>query len=157
MQRLIATKYFVGNFFVAQGYANKVLNVAGLKSDSRPWFLGLAGATGQLVHLAGFDLLKATAKWDVKCRSSFQLCAWERCGPLTRGALHPARFSKVKLLRSESTAVHCTNRTRASGDTKATIAAIRMQKFVAQWTYKAALDDAPGPFDDRHCHRLACA
>ena len=117
------------------------------------WFLGPAGATGQLVHLVGFDSLKAAAKWDVKCRSSLEFCAQERRGPLTRGTLYPARFSKIKLLRSKSN----TNRTRASSNAKATIAAIRMQRFVAQRTYKATLNDVPGPFDDRHCHRLARA
>ena len=84
------------------------------------WFLGQAGATCQLVHLAGFDSLKAAAEWNVKCCSSLQFYARERRGPLARGTLHPARFSKVRLLRSEWT----TNRTRTSSDAKATIAAI---------------------------------
>ena len=89
----------------------------------------------------------------MKCCSSLQFYAWERRGSLARGTLHPARFSKVKLLRSEWT----TNRTRTSGDAKATIVAIQIQRFVARRTYEATLDDVPGLFDDRHCHRLAGA
>ena len=84
----------------------------------------------------------------MKCCSSFQLCAREQRGPLTRGTLHPARCSKIKLLRSEWT----TNRTRASGDAKATIVAVRIQIFVARRTYETTLDDVLGPFDDRRCH-----
>ena len=95
---------------------------------------------GQLVHLAGFDSLKAAAKWNVKCCSSLQFYARERRGPLARGTLHPARFSKVRLLRSEWT----TNRTRTSGNAKATIVAIQIQRFVARRTYEATLDDVPG-------------
>ena len=124
-----------------------------IRFQTTAWFLGPAGATGQLVHLAGFDSLKAAAEWNVKCCSSLQFYARERRGPLARGTLHPVRFSKVRLLRSEWT----TNRTRTSGDAKAMIVAIQIQRFVAQRTYEATLDDVPGLFDDRHCHRLARA
>ena len=124
-----------------------------IRFQTTAWFLGPAGATGQLVHLAGFDSLKAAAKWNVRCCSSLQFYARERRGPLARGTLHPARFSKVRLLRSEWT----TNRTRTSGDAKAMIVAIQIQRFVARRTYEATLDDVPGLFDDRHCHRLARA
>ena len=105
-----------------------------IRFQTTAWFLGPAGATGQLVHLAGFDSLKAAAEWNVKCCSSLQFYARERRGPLARGTLHPARLSKVRILRSEWT----------SRNAKATIVAIQIQRFVARRTYEATLDDVPG-------------
>ena len=77
LQRPIATKYFVGNFPLAlAGLPRKFWRCGSqIRFQTMAWFLGPAGATGQLVHLAGFDSLKAAAKLDVKCRSSLQFCA----------------------------------------------------------------------------------
>ena len=64
-----------------------------IRFQTTAWFLGPAGATGQLVHLAGLDSSKAAAKWSVKCCSSLQFYARERRGPLARAARFIRRAS----------------------------------------------------------------